>query len=274
MAKGIALCIGLNSVDPTHYQGWSGPLNACEADAADMQAIARSRGFQTRQLLTSEATRTSVANEILSCANVLTAGDIFMISYSGHGGQLPDLNGDEPDGLDETWCLFDAQITDDELYALYGKFRKGVRILIFSDSCHCGSVNKAFFYESFLQKVQSTYRSKAMPMDVASKVYLNNRDLYDPLLTSVEIARSKDEIDASVLLISGCQDNQLSQDGPFNGAFTGALKLVWNGGKFAGDYPTFKSDISKKLSPDQSPELSQVGFIDLAFKSQTPFTIG
>ena len=27
--KGIAVCIGLNAVDPKHYQGWSGNLAAC-----------------------------------------------------------------------------------------------------------------------------------------------------------------------------------------------------------------------------------------------------
>ncbi len=42
MAKGLALTIGLNAVDPRHYEGWSGKLNACEADARDMADIARS----------------------------------------------------------------------------------------------------------------------------------------------------------------------------------------------------------------------------------------
>ncbi|NWF57518.1 MAG: caspase family protein, partial [Syntrophaceae bacterium] len=36
MAKGFALTIGLNAVNPKHYGGWSGELNACEADAEDM----------------------------------------------------------------------------------------------------------------------------------------------------------------------------------------------------------------------------------------------
>jgi hypothetical protein len=36
MARGQALTIGLNAVDPKHYEGWSGELNACEADANDM----------------------------------------------------------------------------------------------------------------------------------------------------------------------------------------------------------------------------------------------
>jgi hypothetical protein len=63
-------------------------------------------------------------------------------------GTLPDLNGDEEDFTDETWCLFDGQIVDDELYSLYAKFAKGVRILIFSDSCHSGTVAKEAFYKN------------------------------------------------------------------------------------------------------------------------------
>jgi len=49
-----------------------------------------------------------------------------------------------------------------------------------------------------------------------------------------KLAKAKANIKASVLLISGCQDNQLSQDGAFNGLFTGTLKKVWNGGIFKG----------------------------------------
>ena len=73
----------------------------------------------------------------------LEAGDIFFVTYSGHGGQVPDLNDeDETDGSDETWLAYDRQIVDDELYELWAKFKPGVRILVLSDSCHSGSVNK------------------------------------------------------------------------------------------------------------------------------------
>nr|WP_248287319.1 caspase family protein [Massilia antarctica] len=274
MTKGIAVAIGLNGVDPVHYQGWSGPLLACEADAIDMQAIGRASGFQANTLLTGRATRKAVTADILAAAKSLAAGDIFMISYSGHGGQLPDLNGDESDGLDETWCLFDGQMTDDELYALWAQFSPGVRILQFSDSCHSGTVNKAMLYAAWSHQRGLPSTPKAMPLDVASRVYLNNREFYDPILKSADVANAKKRVGASVLLISGCQDNQLSQDGPFNGAFTGALKTVWNGGKFVGDYARFKTAIANKLPPDQSPELSQVGRADLAFAAQKPFTIG
>ena len=146
MAKGLALSIGLNSVDPRHYGGWAGELNACEADAAEMSALAKSQGFRPTVLLTRRATRARVQAELGKAARQLAAGDIFMLSYSGHGGQLPDLNRDEPDAQDETWCLFDGELVDDELHALLGKFAAGVRVLVFSDSCHSGTAVRAAWY--------------------------------------------------------------------------------------------------------------------------------
>ena len=50
MPRGISLHVGLNSVDPAHYDGWNGALNACEFDVSLMQAIAESRGFEPTTL--------------------------------------------------------------------------------------------------------------------------------------------------------------------------------------------------------------------------------
>lgn len=55
MSTGISLHIGLNAVDPQHYQGWSGVLAACELDANDMTMIAKKAGFQPTTLLTKKS---------------------------------------------------------------------------------------------------------------------------------------------------------------------------------------------------------------------------
>lgn len=78
---------------------------------------------------------------------------------------------------------------------------------------------------------------------------------------------------ATAILISGCQDNQLSMDGTFNGAFTGVLKSKWNGGAFKGDYRSFHATILGAMPEDQSPNYYMVGPIDTAFEQQKPFTI-
>ena len=40
----LSVHVGLNAVDPKHYEGWSGELLACEFDAKDMTALAKSSG--------------------------------------------------------------------------------------------------------------------------------------------------------------------------------------------------------------------------------------
>jgi len=278
MTRGFALTIGLNSVNPKHYAGWSGKLNACEADAKDMADIVKSKKFSVKTLLTKAATRAKVVGEISRAARMLKAGDIFMLSYSGHGGQLPDLNSDEPDAQDETWCLYDGELVDDELYAQLGKFCAGVRILVFSDSCHSGTVVKLAYYQGTRAAPGSGSRRQGtryrfMPADVALRTYRANRGFYDNVLKGTGLRRAEKAVRASVLLISGCQDNQLSSDGDFNGLFTGQLLRVWKKGAFKGDYRKFHASIVRRMPPDQTPHYYRVGRINLKFEAQRPFTI-
>ena len=122
--------------------GWSGQLNGCVNDAVALQAIAESMGFGSTLLTDSEATSVRVIQEIVATAHILEAGDILLLTYSGHGGQGYDANGDEPERKDETWVLYDRELIDDELYSLWSQFAPDVRIFVMSDSCHSGTVNK------------------------------------------------------------------------------------------------------------------------------------
>lgn len=283
MAKGMSLHIGVNSVDPGHYAGWSGELNACEADAEDMCAIAASQGYATKVLLTSAAKRDAVTAEIRHAAEVLQPGDIFFLTYSGHGGQLPDLNGDEDDDLDETWCLHDGELIDDTLHTLFGRFREGVRILMTSDSCHSGTVGRdrlAAMQEAYASLVRYdpitgkpvSPRFRGMPVEAMRRTYLANRKMYDAELTAAD-PEAQEKVVARVRLISGCQDDQLSSDGPFNGLFTSRLKRVWGGGKFEGDYAAFHEAICKKMPQVQQPKHFVYGGPNPEFDAQRPFQI-
>ena len=109
-----------------------------------------------------------------------------------------------------------------------------------------------------------------------ANTYFQNREFYDKVLDEAERENPKGEdveVKASVLLISGCQDNQLSQDGTFNGLFTGTLKRVWSNGKFKGSYRGFHGQIVELMPPTQSPNFYPVGRPDLSFWMQQPFTI-
>lgn len=269
MTKGLSLHIGLNYVDPQHYSGWDGKLTAAEYDAHDMYSIAKSQGLQSTKLIRNEALRGAVISAIEDAANKLIANDLFFISYSGHGGQLPDINRDEADGMDETWCLYDGEIVDDELSNLWSIFRKGVRILVISDSCHSGTVVKD---AKNLVRPEHQTTPKFMPSEIASSTYINNKGFYDEILKNVKDVSSQN-IQASVKLVSGCQDNQYSYDGTFNGQFTGALKRIWNGGMFSGNYFLFHKQIMNLLPSNQTPNYYNVGLLNQSFDNQKPFSI-
>ena len=293
--KALSLHLGLNSVSADAYEGWEGPLAACEFDANDMAAIARSKGMKPTVLLTKKATRAAVLKAMRSAAKALKAGDFFFLTFSGHGGQVPDTNRDERDGKDETWCLFDGQLIDDELYFELSRFGSGVRVLVFSDSCHSGSVTR----EGTPPPPPPGQRAKLMPEAVERRVYDAHKALYDKLQAEVakaaQAAKAQVDPDAAlaqvavtgpalqavtltgpfrpaVLLISGCQDNQTSMDGDNNGAFTEKLLKVWNHGRFNGNYISFHARIRAALPASQSPNLFTLGPA-AAFVQQAPFTV-
>lgn len=150
--------IGLNKVNPAAYGGWSGKLDDCVIDKNNMQALANKCGYQVVASLSNDmATRTNIGRYIKLMADMAKPGDRVLITYSGHGGQLPDLNGDEPDGLDETWACYDGQLIDDELNALLALFKKGVLGVVFSDSCHSGTMTRMMPKVKKIVVIQSSW---------------------------------------------------------------------------------------------------------------------
>ena len=288
-----SLHIGLNAVSPAHYGNWSGELAACEADATDMQAIAKTNGMKPTVLLTAKATRAAVLAAMRAAAKALKSGDLFFLTYSGHGGQVADVTGEEIDRKDETWCLWDGQLIDDELYMELSRFASGVRILVLSDSCHSGTVTRDTVPAPV---VPGAPRPRMMPPAIALRTYRDHQAFYDGLQRDVaaeagkagtidpDTALAQVAIDSSrlttvvstfgpsVILVSGCQDNQTSMDGEFNGAFTGRLLQVWNNGGFTGNYTQFRNVIVTGLPATQTPNLFVLGSA-ARFLTQRPFTV-
>jgi hypothetical protein len=313
-AKGVALIFGLNEVDPGHY-GSSMPLRGCHADAHDLEAILSARGLSCTTFLSREATSGVLMDRLARAARELGPGDLLVLCYSGHGGQVPNTNGDdEADDMDETWCMFDREVVDDELFGAFSRFGAGVRILVLSDSCHSGTVVRmreadaawragaAIHRADVAAPVAASARSdgrrgsllhepperdgprapgtpeddvpvpRAIPLDACMDIYNRNRVLYDTIQSSNPLG-DRAGCAASVLLISGCQDHQLSGDLPSNGVFTGTLKRVWNNGGFDGTHRQFHAAIAARMPSHQQPNLFTVGAAAEGFVGQRPFTI-
>ena len=109
------------------------------------------------QILKNEkATKQAIMQALGGLIQRANKGDVVYIHFSGHGQQITDLDGDEPDHYDEAWIPYDAfqkynpngyvgqnHIIDDELFDILTTLRAKVgdngKIVVVSDACHSGS---------------------------------------------------------------------------------------------------------------------------------------
>lgn len=266
-ANGLALCVGLNAVNPDFYEGWDGQLNACENDANALAHYLQSRGFHTTTLLTKAATRDAVITKLGDFAKLARPGDTVVFTNSSHGGQVPDYDGTETDGMDETICMFDGQIIDDELEKAWSKFQPGVRIVFVSDSCHSGTVARELFSDRE-RTINTTPAVRAVPLHVQNSIAVAQSL---KLRTIKALAREHHDIRASVLALGACQDSQTAMDGSVNGLFTGTLLNVLRLNKSG--YGTVVSRCRRAMPDTQTPSYTYAGPRFASFENNAAFTI-
>ncbi|WP_442914149.1 peptidoglycan-binding protein [Kribbella sp. NBC_00359] len=350
--RAVSLHLGLNSVSPAGYGGWSGQLQGCEADADTMTAIAEAEGFATNQLKSATATADNVLTAISQIAASLTAGDMFLLTYAGHGSQMPNGDSDpETDSQDETWCLYDRQLLDDEIYAALAAFAAGVNIVLLSDSCHSGTIYRmvpaqtspreldtersyAQLKECYYLDLASTRpgpadppfaefpvpsqfdgagaaaqlavvgtggsgittqlrsapaitlnlgndgnrsgdgngaggpQTRDMPFDTMTRLWPVQAQQYSQIRQAVA---NRSEVQANGLSISGCMDNQLSQETNGHGVFTTTLNRVWANRGFTASYTAFHKAIVAEMGPTQTPNLGLFGAAPDQLAAATPF---
>jgi hypothetical protein len=272
-----------------------------------MAEIARNAGFgPATVMLTKKATIEAVKDEIANAAKALKGGDVFLLTNSSHGGYVPDPSDPpvKPSGMSDTWCLYDGEIIDHELYNAWSQFAAGVRVLVFSDSCHSGTVVREYFVRSkphtetdqpegtskfklaalldldeppgIKDGSQTISTVREIPPLVQEKVLKEHKTDYKKRILEAAKQRATNLVKCSVLLISGCQDDETSGDGPTNGVFTAAVKTVWANGDFPKDknYHYFHRSILLELTGQQQhPNYYTTGVPNPKFEAQRPFTI-
>lgn len=93
-------------------------------------------------LSNSEATVDNVKLVLQAILNASKPGDRVVFHYSGHGTQVPDMNNEEKDGIDEALYLYDNCLVDDELFNILSQVKDGVKLLVLLDSCFSGTATK------------------------------------------------------------------------------------------------------------------------------------
>ena len=299
MPKGFSIHVGVNEPDPSFQMP---KLRGCVNDAHTMRTIAEDRGFQPQAVLENAAAGFhAVRDAVTKAAGDLEAGDIFLFTFSGHGSTQPTLaTAEEPDRQDETILLFDCVLIDNYLRrVLWSKFKPGVRILGVADCCHAGSVLFTIPINNFLDSVTLAFRSVAEGItasfapnrfraDETASIRIrefNNlqRNRIEALKPNIhdeirnEILTHEADLQATLLTLAACRDNERARDGDDNGAFTKALDAVLRGTNPPINYSELITQITDNLAGNgintQHPILFPTENPDQAFLGQVPFTI-
>jgi len=137
--EGRSIHVGMNRVDDALYRGWLPTLQSAENDALEFRDLADRMGCSTRLLTSEDATREVVLDALESTIERLVPGDFLFLTYSGHMSKMRGL-GDDPDGSDEAWCLFDGVVIDDEFNDLLAEVPADVDVLSVTDACFSGGL--------------------------------------------------------------------------------------------------------------------------------------
>lgn len=227
----LALCIGINSY------GNGADLAGCVNDALDWTAALRGRGAQAHNLTDAAATGSAIRELMAEMIRTLRRGQTGVITFSGHGTWVPDLDGDEKDRRDEAICPVDVWdsgvITDDELFDIFAARPYGSRLIFISDSCHSGTINRLappLLYHIVDRKDTGEgwdvdNRPVRLARFLAPSAFLESRQLSGIGAQIIVPSASR----TSALTLTGCADIEYSYDAWFplqgggqraNGAFT------------------------------------------------------
>ncbi|KAJ5085429.1 Metacaspase-1 [Penicillium argentinense] len=248
--KRKALLIGIN------YFGQKGQLRGCINDVKNMSTYLNQNFGYAREdmvLLTddqqnpmSQPTKANILRAMHWLVKDAQPNDSLFFHYSGHGGQTPDLDGDEDDGYDEVIYPVDfrvaGHIVDDEMHRIMVQsLRPGVRLTAIFDSCHSGSALDLPYIYSTSGVLKEPNLAKEAGQGLLGVVSAYARgDMGGMMSTAMGFIKKATKGDdvyernlktktspADVIMWSGSKDDQTSQDAQIAGQATGAMSWAF-----------------------------------------------
>ena len=148
-----ALLIGINKYKRRYIRD----LQGCVNDVSLMKNVLTTKfNFKEQNIISltdEQATSHAIRNAFDQLISITQPNDIVVLHYSGHGSQITDQEGDEPDGLDETILPHDTgrssyghknrDITDDHIFGLIKHLNtKTPYVTLIFDCCHSGTMSR------------------------------------------------------------------------------------------------------------------------------------
>lgn len=253
------------------------PLSGCVNDAKDFAEYFKPHADSVRVLLDKNATRARIITEVKTLLNRLSRGDWGVLTFSGHGTFVPDLNGDEVDGRDEALVPYDYArgklILDDYFRTLLSARAKGSRLFVVTDSCHSGTIPRAFTAPR--PSTSQIARVRFMPPTLLRHFPAS------ALPRVAALARKKPSRHismADVIHISGCLDSEYSYDAYFNDRPNGALSfnmldaLDYELGQDV-SFHQLADAVSRRLPSQEYPQTPQANASKRCLAWKLPWTI-
>ncbi|MBN9520315.1 caspase family protein, partial [bacterium] len=224
------------------------------------------------------ATVAAVLAEVDRAVAGLQRGDLFIMTFAGHGALVEDYNGDQaPRKTDQAFCLFDRMLVDDEVVVRWGAFQPGVRVLILLDSCHSGTSPTAGAQletkkrgaggadDPLARLAARSVGSPAVPRVRAlrSEQHTTANQVQEAELraatSALDPAGAIERTRATILRIAACRADQTALEAGRHGLFTQTLIEIWNSGRFTGTYRDLVTQAGERTSPYQEPTLDYYG---------------
>ncbi len=243
-------------------------LNGCVQDILDMKdVLIKTFGFREENIQTltnKQATHEAIIQAFRThlIENAKKYPDAIVIfQYSGHGSQVNDGNGDEPDNLDETLVSVDSRdpenkhfdITDDELNDLFDQLSQFTpNITFILDSCHSGSATRG---DSTVRRVDKDVRPQPPqpPLSSSRSTSISDHE-------QVDFLRNNERY----ITISGCRSTEVSNERigglsrKTNGAMTFHLVRALQRAKPDMTYRELMAEVANSVTlefPAQHPQI-------------------
>lgn len=245
-----ALLIGIN------YFGQKGQLRGCINDAKNMSNYLNEYfGYKREDMVIltddqqnpmSQPTKANILRAMHWLVKDARPNDSLFFHYSGHGGQTPDLDGDEDDGYDEVIYPVDyrqtSHIVDDEMHRIMVMpLQPGVRLTAIFDSCHSGSALDLPYIYSTQGVLKEPNLAKEAGQGLLGIVSSYARgDLSGMASTAMGLFKKATTGDsvyqnnlrtktspADVIMWSGSKDDQTSADASIANQATGAMSWAF-----------------------------------------------
>ncbi|RPI25578.1 MAG: hypothetical protein EHM61_14025 [Acidobacteria bacterium] len=172
-----ALIVGIDKYISPTVRSLSGCRNDAEALRLFLLEYLNVPQRQIRVLTNAQATRSAILGsfaEFLIDNDEIQRGSQILIHYSGHGSQMPNTTGTEPDGRDETIVPHDSRVGDvfdipDKTLAQVIKRlseRRGDNITVILDCCHSGSGTRGLAGAQTVATRRAPFDERRPPADL------------------------------------------------------------------------------------------------------------